>query len=84
MQITLMYSIYDHYQYGTCGFMIIQLLSNNIARYIVLFAQIAHKLLRDETLQQLTIYSMNTSFCRFLRYNFYSQQTYRRGTHKNV
>ena len=36
-KISLMYSIYDHYQYETCGFMIIQLLSNNIARYIVLF-----------------------------------------------
>ena len=27
---------------------------------------------------------MNTSFCRFLIHNFYSQQTYRRGIHKNV
>ena len=39
IQIMLMYSIsiYDQYQYGACVFMIIQLLSNNIARYIVLF-----------------------------------------------
>ena len=40
IQIMLMYSIYDQYQYGACVFMIIQLLSNNIARYIVLFRKI--------------------------------------------